>query len=345
MRRGRLLARDGGRARQRFEGEREVVGGMKPRGRVLLQAVQHEPFERRRDVAVRLGEGGRVFPEDGRERVGRRLAAKGAAPRQHLVEHGAEREDVGAVIHLLPAHLLRRHVADSPHHRAGVCVHAPRRDLRLGLLPVPLRQLRQPEVQNLRAPVRSDEDVLGLEIAVHNSALVRGGEAARDLRCVVDGLTLRERRAPQLLAQRLAFEQLGDDEGRAVVLPNVVDGEDVRVVERAGGASLLLEACEALGVCRELRGQHFDRHVAPDLRVAREIDLAHPALAEQGADFVAAEAGVRGKNHARKSQNAASRLHKNLLSRCEKSTTSRLIAAIERHVYHRPAARPGSHPP
>ena len=58
-------------------------------------------------------------------------------------------------------------------------------------------------------------------------------------------------RAADPLAQRLAFEQLGDHVGRALVGPDVVDLEDVRVVEQAGGARLLLEAAQAVGVGRE----------------------------------------------------------------------------------------------
>ena len=75
----------------------------------------------------------------------------------------------------------------------------------------------------------------------------------RDLDGVVDGLARGERPGPQALAQRLALQQLGHDVGRALVRADVVDGEDVGVVERAGGPRFLLEAAEALRVVGDAR--------------------------------------------------------------------------------------------
>ena len=47
-----------------------------------------------------------------------------------------------------------------------------------------------------------------------------------------------------------------------------------------------------LGVLRERRGQHLDRDVAVELRVARAIDLAHAARADGAGDLVGADPGV-----------------------------------------------------
>ena len=53
------------------------------------------------------------------------------------------------------------------------------------------------------------------------------------------------------------------------------------MVERAGGPRLLLEAAQALGVGGERGGQHLDRDVAAEPRVAGAVDLAHAARAER----------------------------------------------------------------
>ena len=58
--------------------------------------------------------------DDGAEDVGERLALEGRAAGEHLVEHAAERPDVGAAIHRLPARLLRRHVGGGAEDDAGL---------------------------------------------------------------------------------------------------------------------------------------------------------------------------------------------------------------------------------
>jgi hypothetical protein len=47
-------------------------------------------------------------------------------------------------------------------------------------------------------------------------------------------------------AQRLAFEQLVDDIGSAVVGPDVVDGRDVKTVQDPGGSGFLFETAKAI---------------------------------------------------------------------------------------------------
>ena len=84
----------------------------------LLEAVPDDPRERRRQPRDRRGEIGGLLAQDRRHRLRARLAREGPASRQHLVEHRAEREDVGARVGGLAAHLLGRHVADRSQDRA-----------------------------------------------------------------------------------------------------------------------------------------------------------------------------------------------------------------------------------
>ena len=93
-----------------------------------------------------------------------------------------------------------------PASRSASCVDLRRR---LGA-----RQLRQAEVEDLDPAVAGEEHVLGLQVAVDDALLVRGGEAARDLERVVERLARRERARREPVAQRLALEQLRDDVGR-----------------------------------------------------------------------------------------------------------------------------------
>ena len=79
----------------------------------------------------------------------------------------------------------------------------------------------------------------------------------------------------------------------------VVHTENVRVVQRAGGARLLLEPPQPLGIGRERGGKHLDGDLASETRVVGTIDLAHAAGAERSDDFVRAETRSGSQAHVR----------------------------------------------
>lgn len=82
-------------------------------------------------------------------------------------------------------------------------------------------------------------------------------------------------------------------EGRA----DVVDGEDARVVEGPGKASLLLEAVEASVVVAQLGGEDLDRDVASEPGVAGTVNLTHAPGTDWAADLVGTKATARGERH------------------------------------------------
>src|SRR5262245_19962195 len=112
--------------------------------------------------------------------------------------------------------------------------------------------------------------------------LVRGGERGGDLRRNVECGGRREPVAIQPLTKCLAVNELGDDVMRSIRLADLENREDVRMVERGGGASLLLEAAHASGVPAELGGEQLERDLATELRIFSQVDFAHPARAEFG---------------------------------------------------------------
>ena len=61
------------------------------------------------------------------------------------------------------------------------------------------------------------------------------------------------------------------------------------MIERGKDLRFTCEAREAFRIVRETVRQDFQRDVAPELRVARPVDLAHPAGAEQRQNLVGAE--------------------------------------------------------
>jgi hypothetical protein len=91
---------------------------------------------------------------------------------------------------------------------------------------------RKAEVEDLDPPVRRDEQVLRLEVAVDDAFVVRRRETARNLGGVLNCLALGQRAAGQPLAQRLSFEHLRHGIHPVVVRAEVVDREDARVRSR-----------------------------------------------------------------------------------------------------------------
>ena len=77
-----------------------------------------------------------------------------------------------------------------------------------------------------------------------------------------------------------ALEELHGHVDEAVLLAEVEDGDDVRVVELGGRLGLALEAAAEVGLGGEGRGDRLDRDEAVQERVLGLVDLAHRALAD-----------------------------------------------------------------
>ena len=119
--------------------------------------------------------------------------------------------------------------------------------------------------------------------------LQRPGNLSRDRQRVVDLNTC---------GHRCRLVPLGDQFGEILTRHQLhddgapLDGvyrRDVRMVERGQRRRLALESRESIGIGGHGLGQHLDRDVTTELRVARAIDLPHSAGTEHGHDFVRAE--------------------------------------------------------
>lgn len=258
--------------------------------RALLEAAPQDALDARREHTLRARLLQRVQLQDRDHRLGRAVALERPAPEEHLVEDGAEGEDVGAMVGGQAAELFGGHVSDRADERArrgrgrrgDGGLFRPRLELGPG-------ELGQAEVQDLHAPVVRDEEVRRLEIAVDDPLRVGHGQALRHLDRVVEGLAHRERALRKPRRQRVSLQELRHHVGRAIVGPDVVHGQDVGMVQRAGGAGFLLEATDAFGVLGDRGGQDLDRHFAPEAGVAGAIDLAHPAGADERQDLIGPE--------------------------------------------------------
>ena len=93
---------------------------------------------------------------------------------------------------------------------------------------------------------------------------------------------------PQQPFDVAALHVLADDVGLAVLVADVVDGDDVRMVaEAAHRLRLAADARQPVGV-QPLGLDHGEGHVAVELRVVGQVDPLAAALAQEALDLVAA---------------------------------------------------------
>jgi len=113
-----------------------------------------------------------------------------------------------------------------------------------------------------------------------DAGAMRAIERIGDLDAVTNDVRERQRPARDALGERLAFEQLHHQIAAAVVLADVVQRADVRMVELRDRARFPLEAEFELCAAGELGREHFHRDAAVQARVACAPHLAHAAGAD-----------------------------------------------------------------
>ena len=282
-----------GDAAEGLEGETKVARGLEALFRVLLQAMAGDTLQAGRNRAAGSAELQRLVLENGVHQLHGGISGERVLAGEHLVQDDAEGEDVGAMVGGLAADLLGGHVAGRAENdsRLGVGENGvPGGDGRNG------DELGQAEIQDLDMAVAGQEDVRGLEVAMDHALVVGGGQAAGDLNGVVDGLPGSQRAGVEPLAQRFALEQFDHDERRALVGPEIVDRDQIRVVQHPRRPGLLLEAPEAVRVAGKGGREHLDGNVAAEPGIARAVNLSHAARADQRADLVRPQLRSNGQS-------------------------------------------------
>ena len=246
-RRGARGARHGGREMRDEVRRRRVAIG-----RALGERRADHALQRRRHS--RIGE--RLPPwlrvEDLSQHGHFRVAEEGAAASEHLEQHDPQRPDVGAPIHPVVARLFGTHVCDRARPRAG-----PRERH--------VRQLRDPEVEDLHDAVGGDHEIRRLHVAMHDPARVRRREPLGRLTHERHRFSDRQRPTSNPRPHRLPFiERHGDEELPVVALADLVDRADVRVIERGDRLRLDAEALACILVVAKVRRQELEGDRAPE---------------------------------------------------------------------------------
>jgi hypothetical protein len=138
-----------------------------------------------------------------------------------------------------------------------------------------------PEVGDASATLLVEDHVVGLQVAVHDAALVRKSRAAKDLH---DDVDRRRRIQGSFVAhdalQRAPGHVLHRDVIGAVPLATVEYADDVLVGERRGARGLAPEALDELLVFGEVMVKHLHGDLTSEQLVLGEIDLRHAPRAE-----------------------------------------------------------------
>jgi hypothetical protein len=138
-------------------------------------------------------------------------------------------------------------------------------------------RLGDAEVEHLHDAVFAQLDVCRFEIAVNDLARMRGLEAGNDLVRNIECLVEAKGPCGDALSQRRTFDELHDDDRLAFDLLEAMDRRDVGMIQRCEDLRLASEARQAVGIVREVLGQHLDGDVAIQARIAGAPDFAHAA--------------------------------------------------------------------
>lgn len=117
---------------------------------------------------------------------------------------------------------------------------------------------------------------------------VRPFERRRDLNGDGQHASERQRTGVEHVGQRLAGDELHDDDGAVAVLNDIVNGDDVWMLKTAGG-SRFLERIPPLVTAPGSWGEDLQRNLPEQSLVVRTIDRPHTALAEDGVDEVVSD--------------------------------------------------------
>ena len=208
-------------------------------------------------------------------RIVRRIA------RQQLVRERAQ-----------PVHVVGRHGWLAA-QLLGACAEGRQRARRLAA------RLQHPgggaEVRQLHAPVRVEQYVTGLEVAVDHATLVRVLERLRDLQQHRDDGEVAA--APQP-AQIASAGQLHGQQQRAVLALRGKHLEDPGMIQAAGALVLVQQRGPRRGAAPGRGVQDLQRNVEPALRIMRAPHLALTAAAQPFVQSVAGlecASGIRGQ--------------------------------------------------
>src|SRR6266542_631701 len=273
-----------------FERLKQFVGALIPFIAIFAQRFADNLLKLGRSVRDVTGERRWFHFKNRRHRFSWRFASEWRMRRYHFVKDCAETPDIGALINRRAVRLFRRHVTNGSRYRPQVGLNQQYRFVcRYRHRHFLFGQLCNPEIEHFHVSVRSEHDVLRLDVAMDNACFVGGGECTRYLDRDVDRFTDLDSPTHQTLTQCFAFDQFAGYVMSCVILTDFVNRQDIWMIEPNYGARFLLKPLQALRVASKARGQEFECGLATSGNVRSQIDFAHPAGANSFRNLVVAD--------------------------------------------------------
>jgi hypothetical protein len=140
--------------------------------------------------------------------------------------------------------------------------------------------LRQAEIKHLGMPALGDENVCRLNVPVDDPLRVRRVQSIRNFNRQRQQLFVLDRAALNHVLQGDPVEVLHCDEHTIAMLPNLVDGAQVGMIQCRSGPSLASKALQSLRIAGQLIRQELECHEAAEFRVLGLIHHPHTAAAK-----------------------------------------------------------------
>ncbi len=135
-------------------------------------------------------------------------------------------------------------------------------------------------------PAISDENIRGLDVTVNNSLRVCRVQGVCDFNSQFEKFVERQWLAGNALPKGLAVEKLHRNELPAVLLADVVNGADVRVIQRRCRLPFSPETLESGKILGHLRREEFQADGAMEPRVLSLVNDTHAAATKLFDDAV-----------------------------------------------------------
>ena len=206
------------------------------------------------------------FVNDGRQHIGRTVAAERPLPREHLVEDAAKRPEVRASVHGFAPRLLGTHVRRRPEDDAGLGrMRAQRR--RAASRPPPRcsrtsRPLASPKSSTFTVPSSRTLMFAGFRSRWMIPCSCAASRASAICEAIASASLMGIAPLRDPIGERRALDQLHHQGVYAVGVFEPVDLRDVRMIERREHLRFSPEAGEAIGIVGDGGQQDLDRDLA-----------------------------------------------------------------------------------